>query len=238
MVNNIRFLSSRRSYEFRADDISLTLLSNQGVLQHVRDAFSFTVASPGPPMETFGPVVPSLPPGLIFDYGATPFPEDSGTSIRYMHIEQRRIVMDVAGPSAVIAPTFDRLRDLLSGLRTSEGLPAIGEPVSTRDYSEISFTMPSSPDTLLPEALRPIYREALRGTETQDYILVPSLQVKLLLAGSEYPGYGRNHESAHLELRAGTEVRDGVFFSGAPVNSDTHVAMLNQLADALASQGQ
>lgn len=244
MVTNVRFLSSRRSYEFGADAISLTLLSNQGVIQHIRDAFSFTVGQPGQPMETFGPVAASLPPGLIFDYGAVPFPEDSGTPIRFLHIEQRRIVIDLVGPSEAIDPTFQMLRDHLEGLRTFEGLPAIGEPEQVLDYSEITFTMSLEPDVLLPAGLRPLFRKMLRRERAEDSatpsveaLLVPSFQVKLLPAHSEYPGYGlRTHDAVTLELRAGTDVSDGVFFSGAPLRSDEHLAVLNELADTLSSE--
>lgn len=243
MVTNVRFLSSRRSYEYGADDISLTLLSNQGVVQHIRDTFSFSVGQPGSPMETFGPVAASLPPGLIFDYGATPFPKDSGTPIRFMHIEQRRIVIDLAGPSEAIEPTYQLLRNSLEGLKTFEGLPTIGEPERTLEYSEITFTMPVDPDALLPAALRPLVRKMLLNERVVDSVappvdklLVPSFQVKLLPVHSEYPGYGlRTHDALTLELRAGTDVSEGVFFSGAPLNSGQHLTALEELANTLAS---
>ena len=238
MLTNERFLSSRRSYEFPADDISLTLLSNQGVLQHIRDAFSFTVAQPGSPMETFGPILPSLPPGLIFDYGATPFPEDSGTPIRFLHIEQRRIVIDVVGPSETVDPTFGMLRDLVAGLTTFEGLPAIGEPERVLDYSEITFTMGVGADALVPEALRPVYRRMLGEERTTD-LLVPAFQLKLFPAHTEYPGFGiRTHDAVTLELRAGTDVSEGVFFSGAPLSSGQHLAMLKDIAEMLTSHAR
>ena len=89
-MRDVSIISARRSYEFPQDGIRLTLLSTQPVVAFIKDAFSFEFAAVATPMETFGPIPNTLPPGVVFNYGIAPSPEESGTPIRFLHIEQRR----------------------------------------------------------------------------------------------------------------------------------------------------
>lgn len=53
--------------------------------------------------------------------------------------------------------------------------------------------------------------------------------------GQEYPGLGSVADGQLLQyaLRAGTRPEDGVYFSGAPLDSETHREYLAQLEGAL-----
>ncbi|MGH2558276.1 MAG: hypothetical protein ACRDJH_04360 [Thermomicrobiales bacterium] len=238
MAEDVTVISARRSYEFRADEIRLTLLSNRGVLRHIQEQFSFEVAAVNTPMETFGPVQPSIPPGLIFDYGITPFPEGQAAAIRFLHIEQRRIVIDVAAPSSVIDPTFHLLKGLLVDVLAFDGAPAIGQPTHTMDFSEITARFPFPGEALLPPKLRSPYRRVFGiGNAQEETHIVPTLQVRVLPRNEEFAGSAaRDIRSSFLELRAGTVPADQIFYSGAPLDSDSHIDILTEIERSLASQ--
>ncbi len=236
-LQDVNILSSRRSYEFRVDDIRLSLLSNHGVIQLIKQAFGFEVAGAGSPMETFGVVVQTLPPGLVFDYGASPVGEGQAVAVRFLHIEQRRIVVDVAGPSSAIDPTYQRLRQLVEGITTLDNIPAIGEPIQTKDVSEITVRVPFQIDAIVPATLRSTVAEALGTSEDASLILAPTLLIQAQPPDVEYPGsLSRGYRMLQLELRAGSPPRDRVLFSAAPLNSDDHLALLEKIIPALSKQ--
>lgn len=231
MVEPAIILTARRAYEFAMDDLRLSLLSNRAVLDHVRTLFSFEIAQTGVPAPLFGPVPSTIPPGLVFDYGLTPFPSSPGTALRFIHVEARRIVIDVAGPSAVIAPTFERLRSSLADLTDSSGRPAIGDPTHTRDYSEIVAHLDFDPDQLLPaglrEAIQPARVEGARGA------LVPALTIQFVEPNAEFQGTMADITAAALELRAGTRPAERTYFSRAPLTTEAHIDYLHRIEEAI-----
>lgn len=236
MLGDITVLSSRRSYEFAVDDLRLTLLANAGVLQHVQQQFAFAAANIATPMEFFGPVTSTLLPGLVFNFGVSAFPEPGGTSIRFLHFEQRRVVIDVAGPSSVLDPTFSVFREMLSELRAPDGSPAIGEPTHRQDFSEITFKLPFGSEALLSPNLRSIMNEAIAPTRTGSGTLAASVLLQLIPDGEEYPGLAtRDHRTARIEPRAGSSPADRLFFSSAPIDSDSRIALVERLENALLS---
>src|SRR5258708_3755498 len=99
MPEQIAVLTSRRAYEFAADQLRLTILSTQPVYSQMQQAFQFQAVQVGTPQETFGPVPQTSPPGLVFGLGAAVSPEGQVIPIRALVFEPRRIVLDVAGPS-------------------------------------------------------------------------------------------------------------------------------------------
>jgi hypothetical protein len=226
-------ISSRRAYEFAQDDIRLTLLSSQPVVAFIRQTFQFEGAAVASPMETFGPVPATIPPGLVFNYGIAPEPKESGTAIRLLHIEQRRVVIDLAGPSTAIEPTFAHLRTILEELRTQEGYPAIAEPISIQDHSEIRATLDLDSSQLAPPALLESATNLLACKESSQTI-IPVITLRMLdNSESEYPGGGVPLTHTYtLDIRAGTSIEERVYYSSAPVDSQRHIAFLEEIESA------
>src|SRR5215467_7175347 len=95
-------LTARRSYEFTADAIRLSALSTMQVQAHVRASFSFQSSAVGTPMPTFGPIVGTTPPGVVFDWGTFTSEDGSLTPIRFIHFEPTRVVIDLSAHSSYI----------------------------------------------------------------------------------------------------------------------------------------
>src|SRR5215204_4310238 len=115
MPDRVRILSARRAYEFGRDDLRLTMLSSLEIRQRIQQQFNFEVAQVATPVQTFGPVPTSLPPGLVFDVGSARLPEGpSVLPIRFIHFEALRIVIDAVGPSASIDLVFDQIKEIVS----------------------------------------------------------------------------------------------------------------------------
>jgi hypothetical protein len=70
----------------------------------------------GSPIATFGEVSVTYPPGFVFAMGVWISQEKQILPIRFIHFEQRRIVIDVVGPSSAITAIFEQLRHFLSEL--------------------------------------------------------------------------------------------------------------------------
>jgi len=207
-------------------------------MQHIRNAFAFEYGGVNTPMETFGPVPGTIPPGLVFNYGAVPFPEGQITPIRFLHIEQSRVVIDVAGPSAAVGETFAMLNELFSDTVMPDGAPALGKPSGYLDYSEIRVHLRFEPKDLVAPALWAIYEGFAPTAESGiSPAVVPSLQVHLHRPGEKYlGGNSLSIETFVLDIRAGTDPRDGIYFSGAPLDTDAHLAMLERIKSAIIGQ--
>jgi hypothetical protein len=236
-IQDVTLLSARRAYDFPVDGIRLTILSNMPVLRHLQALFGFEVATIGMPVETFGPVPATFPPGLVFSYGLAPYPEGDATPVRFLHVEPNRIVADVAGPTSVTEQMYDRFRAEVQELRSPEGPPVLGEPVAVRDYSEITFRAPFALEATLPPALVAPYRLALQQADAESGVIVPALQFTHVPQGETFPGSGltRSHRTAVLELRVGSTPADGLMYSAAPLGTDDHLVLLDEVARALAT---
>lgn len=237
-MQDVTIMSARRSYEYSVDDIRLTLLSNAGIVQHLQQSFAFQAAGAGQPAPTFGIVPNSFPPGLVFDFGLTPFPEGQATALRFIHIEQTRIVIDVAGPSDVIDPTFTMLNGLVGDLSGPDGAPALGSPTHTLDFSEIRLKLPFAINDVFAGAGFDAISDALAGVREQaGRILVPVVEVRLADPASEYQGSATpGHQTFVLDLRAGTKPSDGICYSGAPLDSAAHLELLGRLEGLMAER--
>ena len=200
----------------------------------IRQTFQFEGAVVASPMETFGPVPATIPPGLVFNYGIVPEPKESGTAIRLLHIEQRRVVIDLAGPSPAIEPTFAHLRTILEELRTQEGFPAIAEPISVQDHSEIRATLDLDPSQLAPPTLLESATNLL-ARKASSQTIIPVITLRMLdNYESEYPGGGVPLTHTYTQdIRAGTSIGDGVYYSSAPVDSQRHIAFLEEIESTL-----
>jgi len=236
MVAEAKILTSRRAYDYAPDDIRLTVLSTPGVQQVIQQLFGFQAVQIGTPPGLFGPVPLTAPPGLVFAMGVHALPDNAFIPIRSLQIEPRRIIVEVAGPSADIDPVFARLMEVFSAWRAQDGTLMIGEPLRTFDYSEASVHFSFAPDAILPIPLRDVLSRAL-GADA-DVALIPLLEIRIAPPDAEYGGAAIVPQAFHLELRAGATPTQGLYFSGAPLPSAAHLELIAQLAALLTPEGQ
>lgn len=233
MADSFKILSSRRAYIFGADDLKLTMLSIPFVVDQIREAFTFQVAGMGSPVPTFGPVPTTFPPGLAFNAGAWVGEGGPITPIRLLHFEAQRLVVDVAGPSSVIAPIFDRILTIAGQFEQSSGVPIIGEPQEILDYSEVSAHFSFDLEGLFTDVARAHMGQVLstEGPEAgTDLIIAPTVQIHMRPRGQAYQGTSNADPTLlQLAIRAGTRPRDRIYLSSAPVNSDTNIRTLEEL---------
>jgi len=241
MPSEIKTLSARRAYEFRPDDLRLTLLSLVPIVEAIQEALKFQAASVGTPAPTFGAVAQTLPPGIIFQVGSFVSEEVGIIPIRLLHFEPRRIVFDVAGPSSSIGPIFMYVQRLITelGLKASDGSPAIGPPSHVRDSSELSVHLAFHINAVLPNGTEAIFSDAL-GITAKPHIVVPTFTFQVEAEDAEYRGTDQvnqvNGPMVQLALRQGTIPSEGVYYSTAPLTSDAHIAYLTRLEEALSSR--
>lgn len=228
------FLSARRSYEYRADEIKLSLLCIRGVVDLIKSSFGFELGEIMTPPATFGLVANTNPPGLVFGLGVTPFPEGQGTAIRSITVDSRRIVFDVAGPSSMIAPTFSRFREQLAELKTAEGAPAVPVPDHFREYSELVAHVPGLLPRIFNQPVQQVIADTVGISEGDPSRIASSARFRPLPLSEEYPGSSElDVSSFRLDMRAGTKIEDGMVFSGAPLDTDAHLSLIDRLSRAV-----
>lgn len=235
MIEQVKILTSRRAYEFNADALRLTTLSIQPIQQQVQQLFGFQSSAIGTPMQTFGEVPVTFPPGVVFYLGAWIHQEEQIIPIRFINFEQNRIVIDVAGPTAAIDGIADRLFGFLSDLQSADGSPVVGEPERVLNYSEITAKYPFPLDVVFVQPLRKLLSNQT-GVGGKGLALVPSLVAQAISEEqviSVLPTYA--HGTFTFSLRSGTRPDEHIYFSSAPLDSEAHLSYLRELEAALQS---
>jgi hypothetical protein len=186
----------------------------------------------------FGPVPASLPPPLVFTSGVWAETDGQAVPIRLLQIEQRRIVVDVAGPSSAIDGVFGRLQQLVASVSSPDGSPALGEPIDALDYSEITghFSVPI--EAGFAPGLGDLLASSLaRGGQQREVALVPSFMVQVQAPGEEYPGLTLpNPHVVQFQVRAGTRPEERIYFSAAPLDTDRHFKYIEGIEAILTHQ--
>lgn len=237
MIDQIRILDARRAYEFHPDDLRLTMFTLEDVRLRIKRMFSFHVAEIGRPIPSFGPVLKTIPPGVVFNFGAAVPDGGSTTPIRYLHFEPARIVVDVAGPSSAIDFVVKQLIDAVADLRAPDGAPVIGQPARVRDYSEIVAHFDFPPSALLAPALSDVFHRA--ATSAGKDFVAPSVIIATDLREGKYAGTPRPGPDAfNFELRMGEDPGARIYFSGAPLATDAHVTYLRELEASVTGGSQ
>ncbi len=224
-------LTARRSYEFPPDAIRLSALSTTPVQAQIRAAFAFQSAVVGSPMPTFGPVIGTLPPGVVFDWGSYGSDDGTITPIRFIHFEPSRIVIDVAAQSSQIDAIYARLQQVLSSVRLSSRLSVIGEPSSIVDYSELLPRLGFALEELLRDPVGDFLRQRLSAAMLGS-VFVPGFVFQAVPSDQAYAGAVGSDQYV-LQLRAGTMPGEGHLFSSAPLTTNDHEAYLRALESAL-----
>ncbi len=236
MLEQVKILTSRRAYEFGADALRLSSLSIQPIQQQIQQLFNFQSSAIGSPMPTFGAVPTTFPPGIVFNIGAWIHQQEHIVPVRFLHFEQNRIVIDVAGPTDAIDGIADRLFHFLSSLQAADGSPIVGEPVRVHDYSEISAQFPYPLDVIISKPLRRLLSKTM-GIEVgnKSVAVIPSLAVQAFPSDQvleAVPSLSEPHAFS-LALRSGTRPEERIFFSGAPLRSEAHLTYLDELVTTL-----
>jgi hypothetical protein len=237
MPEQMKIITSRRAYEFHADDLRLSMLSIKPVQDQIQQVFQFQASAMGTPFPTFGDVTATIPPGLVFNVGVWVSPDEQLVPIRFLNFEQYRIVIDVAGPSSAISGIFEHLQRFLAPLRSPDGSPLIGEPERIRDYSEIAAKYPFPLDAMFAQPLRKLFNSQTGVSSSKDLVLIPALAIQAFPSGQALPAVpGANTPNAFtFTMRSGTKPDDQIYFSAAPLDSEAHLIYLNKLEATLRS---
>ena len=238
MLEQVKILTGRRAYEFRNDAIRLSTLCIQPIQQQIQHLFSFQSSAIGSPIPTFGEVPPTFPPGIVFNLGAWIHQEEHIVPIRFLHFEQNRIVIDVAGPTVAIDGIADRLFHFLSGLRAADGSSVIGEPLRVLDYSEITAQFPFPLDAIISRPLRRLLNKTIHpGMDNKSMTMIPSLSVRVFPTVEVVPAVpsANDPHAFTFSLRSGTQPEEHFYFSSAPLDSEAHLAYLEELVTSLKS---
>jgi hypothetical protein len=230
MIDDIKVIACRRSYEFRVDDLRLATLTTPFMQQVIATAFAFqaTALTTIPPI--FAPVLEGSPPGVVFQTGI--FTSETGevVPIRMLLIELRRIVIDAPVTPVVFDKIFDQLRRVVVDAPVMVPNPAIGEPERRLDYSELSARFEFRPEDIFVPELRGIFGHALGATAQEGGSLVPTVSLQMAHSEAEFSGVVA--PAAVFAIRAGTKPSDHVYFSAAFLDMEAHRYYLLDLAEA------
>lgn len=232
MLEQIKLLSSRRAYEFRADDLRLSLMSLKPMQEQIQHLFQFQTSAMGTPVATFGDVPITYPPGFVFNMGTWITQDTRVVPIRLLHFEQRRIVIDVSGPSSTIDAIYEQLLRFLSVVQSPDGSPIIGEPERILEYSVISAQFPFPVEVLIAPSLRKLFNGVLRmNAQTNNTAIVPTIVVQNQMVGQEITKIAAPEDSFAFTIgpRVGTKPEDNMYLSCAPLDSEAHLSFLNEL---------
>lgn len=236
MPEDIKILTSRRGYEFTPDGLRLSMLSTKPLLDHIQQQFQFQVAVVGSPMPTFGDVPATIPAGVVFNTGVLLSRNGQFVPIRFLHFEQRRVVIDVAGATSAIDEIFDLIIHSLNEIHAPDGSPIIGTAEDILEYSEISAQFSFSLDSIFTPPLQKLLQERITVRDSEkELVLVPTIalqafsnQEKILAA----PG-ANDFRAFTFTIRAGTRPEKRIYFSGAPLSSEAHINYIKELEIAL-----
>lgn len=230
MPTDVTVISARRIFDFKFDDLRLSMLSSATYKAQLQELFHFASAVVRTPPATLAPVVSMDPPGLTFSMGEWVDPRDGRlVVVRHIHFEPIRLVIDVAGPSEWIDPIYATVRAWADSIQVPDGGPCIGEPFAVSDLSELTATL----DVPVSSILQPGVIRALRkglpddegGAELQ---IVPALSIRFVPKGSDFlPGPAP--AAFLIEHRSAVPVEEGRWYSHAMLDTQRHLEVLAAL---------
>jgi hypothetical protein len=156
--------------------------------------------------------------------------------IRFLHFEQRRIVIDVAGPSSAITAVFEQLRHFLSELQASDGSPIVGEPERVLDQTVYTAQFPFPMEVLFAPPLRSLFARASGANASgEESAVISTLVIQKHPARQAVAKVTSPEESNAFTFvpRAGTSPDERIYLSSAPLDSEAHLNYLNELEAAL-----
>lgn len=222
MTEEVKLITARRAYEFRPNELRLSMLSLEGIRERIQQIFSFDTADVRTPPPTFGSVQFTMPPGVVFSTGGVQVPENMPVPIRFMHFEPARIVIDVAGPSSAIDYVFERVQTMLAEVHAPDGSSIIGGPWRVLDYSEISAKLAFGLDKLFSESLH----EHASGLFGENRKAFPA---GIRFLSTDGPGGSELPDLYTLEIRDANQIEDRIYISSADLATDQHLAWVEAL---------
>src|SRR6266566_4837247 len=136
------------------------------------------------------------------------------------------------------AQVADRLFHYLSGLQAADGSPVVGEPERVLDYSEITAQFPYQLDAIFSKPVRRLLSKTIGiGAADKSMTIIPNLAIQAFHTGevlAAVPSANDPHAFT-FTLRPGTRPEEHIYFSGAPLRSEAHLAYLDELATSLKS---
>jgi len=234
MPEQVRILASRRAYEFRPESLRLTMLLAPMIAQQIQATLGFHNAAIGTPLETFGPIAPTFPPGFVFNNGVYSRPDGQMVPIRFLHFEPTRIVCDIAGPSEGLDHVFQTLRTIFGSTTAADGTPIMEEAERVLDYSEVTSVLSFGVEQILPPGWHALISETLASGAP----LLPTLYLRGYASHqpSERLTSLADHHAWRLEIRPETPPGEREYRSSAPLPSDAHIAFLQRLEETLESR--
>ena len=226
----MKILSARRAYEFAQDGLRLKALSTPRLEDVYKMRSSLRRIRLVLPLPRYRTVPITYPPGAVFDTGALVGPPF--TPIRFLHIEPRRIVIDVWSKSSTIDTVFARLLSVVDDLPPE--LRAIDDPIRVRDRSEILVDGELRIEAIFRNEIVASVKETLADAEISE--VVPGISVWPVRPSDDgFQAHGDPDVFA-LEVRAGTAVSDHQLFSAAPLTTEGHATYLRRLLPILGIQ--
>jgi len=217
MPEQVRILASRRAYEFLPESLRLTMLLVPLVAQQIQATLGFHNAVIGTPLETFGPIAATFPPGFVFNNGVYSRPDGQAVPIRFLHFEPTRIVCDIAGPSEGLDHVFQTLRAIFGSTTAADGTSIMEEAARILDFSEITSVLSFDVEQILPPGWHALVGETIaKGT-----LLLPTLYLRGYAPhelGERLTSLA-DHHAWRLELRPGTQPVERAYRSSAPLSS-------------------
>lgn len=236
----LALFSARRSYEYEVDSLRLTTLVASQISQAITARFQFQSSVVGTPLETFGTVPNTLPPGVAFDIGIATGADGTPIPIRFLHFEQKRIVIDVAANSTAIGVVYDQLLEVVANAAAPAPSPIRADPIAVLEFSEVTGVLPFElSDLLAPEALDVLHAQVSPTLEGGTAVLLPATFVRPQPPGVEFSGMTSpplDSVTFQLAPRAGSLPGQRLSYSGAPLDSTAHLRYLQSLGEAIAKR--
>jgi hypothetical protein len=227
---DVTVISARRIFDFKFDDLRLSMLTSQTYRTQLQELFRFTSVVVGPPQPTLAQVVNMDPPGLTFAMGEWVDPRDNSLIVvRKITVEPIRIVIDVAAPSDRIEPIYAMLRAWADTIQVPDGGPCIGEPFAVHDLSEVTATLEVPLSAILqPAAVKAIGRARPNEEDGADLQIVPAFSFRFVPEGEDFQP-GPSPATFLLEHRAAVPVEEGRWYSHALLDTTRHLEVLGAL---------
>jgi hypothetical protein len=218
------------------------MLCTEPVIHHIQGALNFQAVAITTPPATFGPVPNTLPPGVVYQGGFWVMPDDAQmVPIRFLHFEPQRIVIDVAGPSTALEGIYQRIREEVSPITAPDGHPIIGTPVRVLRVSELSVPIPIELAAILSPGLGELITRYLPGADRgEGRTLAPTLQVRSVPSDQPYPGDAPSMDghTFSISTRTSTTPDQHDLFSTAPLETEKHIQLVNELVALLSPRGK
>lgn len=231
---DIKLIAARKSLEFPVDGLRLTAISTPDTLDAIRNVFRFQGVQIAQPMETFGLVARVIPPGVVFNSGSWTDPTYGSVFVRFLHIEQTRIVMDIAGPSEVLVGLGEAVvKTIRDVAQVFDDGPALTDPETEWHYSEMTIQLPAPLSMILPVPLRQLWLQSI--PDHANKLLSTALYADQHVPDAPYEGDRLaspiKSQGYRLSLRKGINPAAHVYFSGAPLDTAAHRAYLKKVYD-------